>query len=131
MVAATNDMLTMTLSSKGQVVIPKAVRERLGLHPGDVFEIEEQGDALLLRVRHESPTAQRERLFGPPVPLESLALRFAGRVPEHLRGLSMKELRAIAQADFAKRWRAKEAANAAAIDDDDDDEEATDTQENP
>ena len=119
MVAANNDMLTMTLSSKGQVVIPKAVRERLGLHAGDVLEIEEQGDALLLRVRHESPTALRERLFGPPVPLESLVGMFADRVPPGMRGLSMAEMRRVAQADFAQRWRAKE--EAAKADDDHDD----------
>ena len=119
MVADTVNTLTTTMSSKGQVVIPKAVRERLGLRAGDVLEVEEQGDVLLLRVRHESPAALRERLFGPPVALESLALRFAGRVPAHLRGLSMRQMRAIAQEEFAKRWRAKEAANAASIDDDD------------
>ena len=28
-------MLTSTVSSKGQVVIPAEVRQRLGLHPGD------------------------------------------------------------------------------------------------
>jgi AbrB family looped-hinge helix DNA binding protein len=119
MVAATNDMLTMTLSSKGQVVIPKAVRERLGLRAGDVLEIEEQGDVLLLRVRHESPAALRERLFGPPVPLESLVGMFADRVPPGMRGLSMAEMRRVAQADFAQRWRAKE--EAAKADDDHDD----------
>jgi AbrB family looped-hinge helix DNA binding protein len=119
MVAATNDMLTMTLSSKGQVVIPKAVRDRLGLRAGDVLEIEEQGGALLLRVRHESPAALRERLFGPPVPLESLVGMFADRVPPGMRGLSMAEMRRVAQADFAQRWRAKEEATKA--DDDHDD----------
>ena len=65
---------------------------------------------------------------------QHLALRFAGRVPEQLRGLSMKDMRAIAQADFAKRWRAKEAANAADIEDDDDDDDDDDTassRENP
>lgn len=37
------------VSSKGQVVIPKAVRDRLGLTPGTPLEIEERGDVILLR----------------------------------------------------------------------------------
>ena len=123
MVADTVDTLTTTMSSKGQVVIPKAVRERLGLRAGDVLEVEEQGDVLLLRVRHESPAAQRERLFGPPVPLESIVGMFADRVPPGMRGLSMAEMRRVAQADFAQRWRAKEDASKADDDDDDDDDD--------
>jgi AbrB family looped-hinge helix DNA binding protein len=109
------ELFTTTVSSKGQVVIPKAMRERLGLKPGDVLEVEEVDGALLLRVRRETLAEQKLRLFGPPVPLESLAARFAGRVPEHLRGLSMKEMRAQAQAEFARRWREKEARIAAQV----------------
>ncbi len=105
------DVLTMTVSSKGQVVIPKAVRERLNLRAGDVLELAEDGDKLVLSVRRESPAALRERLFGPPLPIESLALRFADRIPPERRGLSMREMREIAQADFARRWREKEARN--------------------
>ena len=38
-------MATSTLTSKGQVTIPKEVRERLGLEPGDrlAFEVREDG----------------------------------------------------------------------------------------
>ena len=107
------EVFTTTVSSKGQVVIPKAMRERLGLRSGDVLEVEEVDGALLLRVRHEDPAALKARLFGPPVPLESLAARFAGRVPPHLRGLSMAEMRKQAQLDFARRWREREATIAA------------------
>lgn len=115
------ELFTTTVSSKGQVVIPKAMRERLGLKPGDVLEVEEVDGTLLLKVRRETLAEQKLRLFGPPVPLEALAARFAGRVPPHLRGLSMKEMRAQAQAEFARRWREKEARTAAQIDDLDDD----------
>jgi AbrB family looped-hinge helix DNA binding protein len=31
-------MPTSTMSSRGQTVIPKAIREHLGLHPGDVID---------------------------------------------------------------------------------------------
>jgi AbrB family looped-hinge helix DNA binding protein len=37
------------ISSKGQLVLPSPVRERLGIRPGDAFEIDVQGDAIVLR----------------------------------------------------------------------------------
>lgn len=42
-------MTTATLSSKGQLVIPKAVRDRLRLHAGDTldFLVQESGDVLI------------------------------------------------------------------------------------
>lgn len=42
-------MPTATLSAKGQTVIPKPIREHLGLNPGDVldFVVLENGDILL------------------------------------------------------------------------------------
>ena len=45
-------MLRATLTSKGQLTVPKDVRERLGLKSGDrvVFEFEE--DSVRLKVEH-------------------------------------------------------------------------------
>lgn len=42
-------MPAATLSSKGQLVIPKSLREQLGLKPGDSvdFIIQENGDVLI------------------------------------------------------------------------------------
>jgi antitoxin PrlF len=42
-------MPTATLTSKGQTVIPKAIREQLGLKPGDTidFIIQKNGDILI------------------------------------------------------------------------------------
>ena len=42
-------MPTATRTTKGQTVIPKAVRDHLGLHPGDKldFIIQEKGDVLI------------------------------------------------------------------------------------
>ena len=37
------------MSSKGQVTIPKAVREALGLKPGDLVSLELEGDSVRLR----------------------------------------------------------------------------------
>jgi antitoxin PrlF len=46
-------MAASTLTSKGQITIPKEVRERLGVKEGDrlIFQFDERGD---LRLRPES-----------------------------------------------------------------------------
>lgn len=38
-----------TVSEKGQVTIPKAIRTRLGIRPGSVLEFEAQGGRLVAR----------------------------------------------------------------------------------
>ena len=42
-------MATATLTSKGQLVIPKPIRDHLHLHPGDTldFLVQESGDVLI------------------------------------------------------------------------------------
>ena len=42
-------MLVSRISSKGQITIPKKVRESLRAHPGDFIEYEVQGDTVVLR----------------------------------------------------------------------------------
>jgi antitoxin PrlF len=42
-------MATATVSSKGQVSIPKAVRDRLHLKPGTELTIEVQGESLVMK----------------------------------------------------------------------------------
>ena len=37
------------MSSQGQVTIPKAIREELGLEPGDEVEFDKVGDHVVLR----------------------------------------------------------------------------------
>ncbi len=51
-------MLKATLTTKGQLTVPKEVRERLGLRPGDrlVFEFEE--DAVRLKVEKRKTLAE-------------------------------------------------------------------------
>jgi len=71
------------LSAKGQVVIPKGVRDRLGWLQGSSLEVVETGDGVLLRrprVRKKISVAEAsERLRtiikyeGPPLPIERLS----------------------------------------------------------
>jgi len=44
-----SSVATTTLSSRGQVVIPESVRERLGLKPGDQFLVLGEGDVVILK----------------------------------------------------------------------------------
>ena len=43
-------MSKATLTSKGQLTVPKDVRERLGLRPGDRLVFELEGDSVRLKV---------------------------------------------------------------------------------
>lgn len=54
--------MEITLDKFGRVVIPKRLRERLGLGPGAVLEIEPgNGEDLLLRPRRPEPDLVEER----------------------------------------------------------------------
>ncbi len=45
--------MTSTISSKGQITVPKAVRDRLGLKEGTTVEFELTGEGVLLRKGHK------------------------------------------------------------------------------
>lgn len=71
-----------TVSSKGQIVIPKDVRDRLKIAAGDQFEVVERPDGVLLRKAStksgksfEDVTAKIKsivRYNGPPVSIEEM-----------------------------------------------------------
>lgn len=48
-------MATVTVSDKGQVVIPAAIRRRLGTVPGTRLEFGEEGAELRVRVERTRP----------------------------------------------------------------------------
>ena len=56
----------MHVTDKGQVTIPKALRDRLGIVPGSEVEFEAKGDVLILRKSARGARGQRviERLRG-------------------------------------------------------------------
>ena len=66
------------LSSKGQVIIPKAVRDRHGWQPGAELEVEDRGDVVVLRLATPFPPTTFEEVRGclkyqgPPVTIEEM-----------------------------------------------------------
>jgi len=57
-------METTKLSSKGQVVLPKAVREAQGWVAGTQFVVEPTSEGVLLRAVKPFATTQLETVFG-------------------------------------------------------------------
>ena len=73
------------ISEKGQVVVPKATRDRLGWQPGTDLEVIETGDAVTLRSKRQrntltvaEATARFREIYrheGPPLSIEQLSWR--------------------------------------------------------
>lgn len=57
-------MHTTKLSSKGQISLPKSVREAHGWAPGTEFEVESTSDGVRLRVRTPFPQTELAEVFG-------------------------------------------------------------------
>lgn len=60
--------MTTTLSSKGQVVLPRRVRAQLGLRPGMKFDVNTKGESVVLVPRGPRGAAKlvRDRKSGLP-----------------------------------------------------------------
>lgn len=57
-------MTTLTVSTKGQIVIPKEIRDELGFVPGAKVDVERNGDALTLRLVKGRKSVPVDVLFG-------------------------------------------------------------------
>lgn len=57
-------MSTLLVSSKGQIVLPAALRRRLGLGAGTKLEALEESDGIKLRIVRPVPAAQVANLAG-------------------------------------------------------------------
>lgn len=57
-------MSTLLVSSKGQIVLPAALRRRLGMGAGARLEVVEEVDSLRLRVIRAVPTSDVAGLAG-------------------------------------------------------------------
>jgi AbrB family looped-hinge helix DNA binding protein len=51
-------LATTKLSSKGQIVIPEDVRDKIGLHTGDQFVVVAEKDVVILKVIKKPSTKQ-------------------------------------------------------------------------
>ena len=51
----------LTMDKAGRMVIPKALREDLELGPGDILELECEGEQIILRPLRSPPALEKER----------------------------------------------------------------------
>lgn len=56
------DGMTHKVGTKGQVVIPKAIRDEIGIKPGDEVVFEPDGTDVRVRRVTDDPQARRERI---------------------------------------------------------------------
>lgn len=81
---------TTQMSTKGQVVLPKAVRERHGWRAGDKFVVEDRPDGVLLRRAEElTPTRYEE---------------VAGCLGPAKRKASIEEISSVSREYVRRRW---------------------------
>lgn len=59
-----SDPATTKLSSKGQVVIPEEIRDRLGLKPGAQFVVVGERDVVILKVIQTPDMSQFDEIVG-------------------------------------------------------------------
>jgi AbrB family looped-hinge helix DNA binding protein len=80
---------TTKLSSRGQIVIPEEIRNRLGLEPGDQFVVVGEGNVVILKAV-EPPNADELKALMDKV---QEAARAAGVTPEDVDRV-IREVRA-------------------------------------
>ncbi len=61
---ADNAKLTTILSTKGQIIVPKAIRKRRGWEAGVRLEVEETPTGVLLKSAPAFPATRPETVFG-------------------------------------------------------------------
>lgn len=84
---------TTTMSTKGQVILPKAVRESRKWAPGTKLVVEERSDGVFLRPVRENPFPPTtiEEVFGsvkyngPPITLEMMDQAITDEVMERAK----------------------------------------------
>jgi antitoxin PrlF len=81
-------MMEATLSSKGQATIPKAVRERLQIKPGDRFKFFFHPDGVIIL---------------PKIPTR----RLRGSVPRLAQSASLKQIEEAIEAGATQRFQRK------------------------
>ena len=82
---------TTTVSTKGQIVLPSAIRERLGWSAGDKLIVEETPGGVTLRRASPFPPTRLDDVFG--------------MLPRPPRGLSIEEMDAAIGEEVSRRFR--------------------------
>jgi AbrB family looped-hinge helix DNA binding protein len=54
----------LTVSAKGQVVIPQAIRLELGITPGSEVEVRREGSGVMIRLKNVRPVSKLADGFG-------------------------------------------------------------------
>ncbi len=87
------DKLTTVVSTKGQVILPKAIRQRRDWRAGTRLVVEERPDGVLLRRARVFPETRPEEVFGslryegPAKTIEEMDAAIAAEVKRrHARG---------------------------------------------
>jgi AbrB family looped-hinge helix DNA binding protein len=63
-VVPAHQRLTTTISTKGQVILPKAIRESRQWPPGTELVVEDTPDGVLLKPKRLFPPTRPEQVFG-------------------------------------------------------------------
>lgn len=80
-------METTRLSTKGQIILPKAIRDARAWAPGTEFTVEEAGDGILLRPAAQFPEAELEEVAG------CLPPKRQSKTPAQMRAAIGREVR--------------------------------------
>ncbi len=56
--------MTSQLSTKGQLIIPKQIRDRHGWRSGTKLEFEDRGECVVVRLADAAPETTLDELFG-------------------------------------------------------------------
>ena len=77
---------TTRLSTKGQIILPKTIRDSRAWQPGTEFTVEESGDGILLRPAGRFPAVDLDQVVG--------CLRFSGesKTPAQMHGAIASEV---------------------------------------
>jgi AbrB family looped-hinge helix DNA binding protein len=88
-----SEVTTTTVSTKGQVILPKAIRRRRDWPPGTRLVVEETAEGVLLRRARVFPETRTEDVFGslrydgPPKTIEEMDEGIVAEVKRrHARG---------------------------------------------
>lgn len=85
------------ISSKGQLVLPKVIRDSHGLGPGSEVDIESAGDTIILRPHVRKPLVRRTYSLD----------EVAGMLKYDGPPVSIRDMDRAVEEEFRRRWHAK------------------------